>query len=61
MTSPNSIIADLQAENAELRKQRDKLLSFAEEYVEAFENGMAGDSFLLRIANAAIASVKGCA
>lgn len=36
-----------------------ELLSFAAEYVEAFENGMAGDSYLLRIARAATAKAQG--
>lgn len=39
--------ADLEAENAKLR-------SFAQEYLEAWDEGMAGDSYLLRIARAAL-------
>lgn len=32
MTSPNTLIADLQSENAELRKQRDELLAALEQF-----------------------------
>ena len=47
------------AANARLIAAAPDLLDFAEEFVEAWENGMAGDSFLLRIANSAIAKATG--
>lgn len=43
--------AALEAENAKLR-------SFAQEYIEAWNDGMAGDSYLLRIARAALGEMK---
>lgn len=36
-----------------------ELLEFAQEFIEAWENGMAGDSFLLRIAKAAVSKATG--
>lgn len=36
-----------------------ELLAFIEEYVYAFENGMAGESYLLKIAKTAIAKATG--
>lgn len=42
-----------------LEQQRDKLMSFVEEYIEAWNDGMAGDSYLLRNAKELIAAVKG--
>lgn len=72
MTSPNSIIADLQAENTALRRQRDELLSALKRlsFAAACRDNSAGDAcrlievrFELAAANkqavAAIASVKG--
>lgn len=35
----------------ELTKQRDALLEFVQEYIEAWNDGMAGDSCLLLKAN----------
>ena len=67
MTSPNTLIADLQAENDALRKQRDDLLSALERIL--LNDGSGGskcfDAFVLYDARRdgfeAIASVKGCA
>lgn len=52
------------AQNAwvELRRLHEvnqELLGFVKEYVEAWNDGMAGDSYLLRIANAAFAKATG--
>lgn len=44
---------------ADAEKQRDELLAFAKEFVEAWGNGMAGDSYLLKMANAAILKATG--
>lgn len=52
-------VIQLRAENAELKQQRDELLGFAKEYVGAWEDGMAGDHYLLSYAKELIASVKG--
>lgn len=50
---------DVQLANARLIAAAPELLAFVEEYMEAFENGMAGDSYLHRIARAAIAKAQG--
>lgn len=42
-------------ENERLREERDRLHAFVTEYIEAFEDGLAGDSYLLRHARAALA------
>lgn len=47
------------AANARLIAAAPDLLDFAKEFVEAWQSGMAGDSYLLRIANAVIAKATG--
>lgn len=37
----------------------DGLLEFVEEFIDAWDSGMAGDSYLLRLAEKAIAKAKG--
>ena len=45
--------------NARLIAAAPELLAFVEEYIDAFENGMAGESYLHRIAKTAITKATG--
>jgi hypothetical protein len=47
------------AHHAPLLAAAPDLLAFVKEYIDAWENGMAGDSYLLRLAQAAIAKTEG--
>lgn len=54
--------ADQKATAAELRRLHEvnqELLSFVHEYIEAWKEGMAEDSYLLRIAEALITKAQG--
>lgn len=56
---PIAIDPQAAAELRRLHEVNQELLGFVKEYVEAWNDGMAGDSYLLRIANAAIAKATG--
>ena len=59
MTSPNTIIADMQAEIDALRKERDELLSTMELIARILPRTSVSRTLILDCANKAIASVKG--
>jgi hypothetical protein len=57
-SAPAFVVMPAQA-NARLIAAAPELLAFVEEYIDAFENGMAGESYLHRIAKTAITKATG--
>ena len=50
-------IEALRRQLAECERERDELVKFTKEFIEAWDDGMAGDSYLLRNAKAVLAKV----
>lgn len=58
ITVEASALESIKAMCERLQQERDELLDFAKEYLDAWDSGMAGDSYLRRIAEKTIARTQ---